>query len=258
MSYFSNERAAANEMFLGADGFGADGFGADADADGFGADADADGFGADADADGFGADAEFSGQELNAIGRRRKNQHAQRKPDSQPYIIVVTCGTNNLQNVEILNASATQYNNNAQVGVTLTSGIPSISYQQLLGAIAGPHAFEVGQLRLVATNTVASTAQIQVLEVVTISSKELDGNQAVRPFIPVLDSYQYSQTQTDIWYNFYVNGLTSITIANLYANTVLKVMLYPSRKLNTFKALKTNQGGAIQLGNPNTNRALRR
>lgn len=223
-NYFAQARNFANENFLGADGWmGSDGDWMQAFGDELPADA---------------APAAVAPAEVA----------------SQPYIITLTVGTDNVTDVQVLNAALRQFAPTT-TGITFTYGIPGITYTQFLAAIATGKSFKVSQVRLSASNTSSSVATQQVQETVSISQNDLNGNSVGKPFIPVLDSYQYAQNISDMFYEFDVDGMTSMIIATLYANTTLKLYLYPSARVNQFKQLQ----GTIPVSNyrnPNTNRVL--
>ena len=195
-------------------------------------------------------------EQLNAVGKHHTKSHAQ---DSQPYIVVVTNTTTaNFTSVEILNADVAQFNTNNQTtgaGTLVVSyGLPTITYQQFLAAIASGLVFQVGITRLIAIASSTTLAQGQIQETVTITTKDINGNQVSRPFIPIIDNYQYQNTQVDIRYDYLVNGLTSVNIANIYANMIVKFLLYPARKHNPFTGLKGANTTAYR--NPALNPAL--
>lgn len=226
MSYFENIRNQANEQFLGADGF--------------------------SDADGDFADYKsFSSQEqLNIDGPAMQAQ------ESQPYIINIVVGTANVSNLEILDANTRQLAATTS-GVTFTYGLPNITYAQFLATIANGNPFEIGKVRLVASNASTSVAQTQVLETVTILTKDLNGNEAKRSIIPAIDNYQYTSTQVDLNVAFLVNGLTSFVFGTVYANTTLKVFMYPSKKVNPFKAIESGANVTAYKA-PNVNPILKK
>jgi hypothetical protein len=179
------------------------------------------------------------------------------KGQSQPYIVTLTCGTTNVSDVEVLDAGLRQFSS-VVTGVTFSYDISGITYQQFLASIASGKAFEVGQIRLSASNSSSSVAIMQVQESVTISEKDINGNSFAKPLIPSLDAYQYTQTIIDLYHRFLVDSMTSLKIKVLYANTTLKVYLYPSSKVNQFKQLKGNGGasGVSKYNDPKTNRVL--
>ena len=245
-SYFVSRVEKANEEFLGMAGgvWSADSDGADGDG-----------------ADGDGADGEMSfaaQDQLNASGGAQRRQGGSQ--DSQPYIIVVTnTNTTTTPNVEVLNANVGQFTGNAGQGLDpnglkITYGLPNITYQQFLASISSGLVFQVGISRLIAINASPSLATAQVQETVLITTKDINGNSVSRPFIPIIDNYQFQQNQVDIRYDYLVNGLTSFIIGNIYGSTIMKVLLYPARKINQFKGL--SGGNTTSYKNPRLDPAL--
>jgi len=235
-SYFLSQVEQANENFLGSDGV----------------------WSADSD----GADASFDAQEdLNAGGVHEV--HARSAQESQPYIIIMTnTGTTTTPNVEILNANVNQFLAiasgslySAAGSYTISFGIPNVTYQMFLSSVASGVVFQVGISRLIAINGTQSLATGQVQETVLITSRDINGNSVARPFIPILDNYQFQQAQVDIRYDYLVNGLTSFILGNLYGSTTVKVLLYPARKVNQFSHLKGKAITAYR--NPQLDPALR-
>jgi hypothetical protein len=158
--------------------------------------------------------------------------------------------------LEVLNTALRQLSPTT-AGVTFAYSIPGITYTQFLAGISTGKSFKVSQIRLSASNASNSVAVQQVQEVVSVTQKDLNGNTIRKPLIPSLDSYQYSQTIIDLFSDFDVDGMTSMILSTLYANTVLKIYLYPSARVNQFKQLQ----GTVPVStykNPNTNRVLGR
>lgn len=230
-AYFRNAKDYVNETFLSADGGWED------------ADAWENAFGDEMPAD--------------AIQTAAAADPMAQKGQSQPYIITLTAGTADVTDVELLDAGLRQFASTVS-GITFSYDISGITYQQFLASIASGKPFEVGQIRLSASNASSSVAVQQVQETVTVSEKDINGNSFAKPLIPSLDAYQYTQTIIDLYHRFLVDALTSVKIKNVYANTTLRVYLYPSAKVNQFKQLKAQaqSSGVTKYGDPKTNRVL--
>jgi hypothetical protein len=225
-NYFAQAREYSNQKFLGADGWSSDGEWESA-------------FGNELPADAAGMGADPVAQVA-----------------SQPYIVTLTCGSVDVTDVEILNAALRQLNP-AVAGVSFAYSIPGLTYTQFLAGLSTGKSFKVSQIRLSASNSSNSVAIQQVQETVSVTQKDLNGNTVGKPLIPSMDSYQYSQTIIDLFADFDVDGMTSMIISNLYANTALKIYLYPSARVNQFKQLM----GEVPVStykNPLTNRVLGR
>jgi hypothetical protein len=193
------------------------------------------------------------GDELNADAAPVATPMTSAK--SQPYTIVIAnTTTTDISNVVVLDAAKT-FSNFAVSGVSFSYEPNTITYAQFLATIISGRPFQVGQLRLIASNTSESIVQQQVLGSVNIETKDPNGNLIQMSFIPEYDSYQYLKNQTDIYYKFNVDSLTKLTIATLYASTTLKIRMYPSLKINPFNQLKGGSG-AVASASPQVNKAL--
>jgi hypothetical protein len=237
-NFFAAEANEANEFFHNATGEWGNAFGSES------AEGDYD----DADGDYEDADGIEELQMMNAGGARKP---AQKAAESQPYIVsVANTTTSNISNVEILNALSRQFNSTT-VGIDYKYNVGTMTYPEFLAWISSGNVFSVGQTSLVGIGASPSLCVAQVQETVSIVTKDPNGNAVTRVFNPRLDSFQYSTTQTDLWYDYLLNSFTSFSVGTIYAGTTLKLYFYPKQKLNQFKALK--QGGAsTKYGNPKT------
>jgi len=197
------------------------------------------------DDNGFSADDSFDGQSevLNATG-------AQAAQVSQPYIVSIqNTTTNALSSIEILNAYA-KHDSFTQTGAAITYGIAGVSYREFLyQTMMSP--FSCGMLRLDSSTTA------NVTTVITVTTKDSNGNSVTRSFNPEYDRYQNITTVTDVNYQFLVNGYTSIKLTTIAASSTVLVKLYPALKVNNLNQLS----GQSQLNgyrNPNVNALLRR
>ncbi len=172
---------------------------------------------------------------------------------STPYIVILTVGTANVTDVEVLNAALRQSSSTTS-GITYSYGSGEVTYDQFLAAInSGSGVFECGLVRLIAQNSTSSTAEAQVLTTITIKSVSLDGTSFSKPIYPSVSGIQYKQTQVDIPYTFMVDGLVSFKLATCYASSTITIRFYPSKKSNPFKQIQ--QGvGTSQFKNPQVNK----
>ena len=188
-------------------------------------------------------------QMMNASAPRRRP--AAPVAESQPYIVTVANTTTaDILNVEVLNALSRQFNP-ATAGVSYTYNVGTMTYNEFLAWISSGNVFSVGQTSLVGIGSSDSLNRAQVQETISIVTKDPNGNAVTRVFNPRIDSFQYSSTQTDLWYDYLLNSFTNFTIGKLYAATALKLYFYPKQKLNQFKALQQG-GNATKYGNPKT------
>jgi hypothetical protein len=175
---------------------------------------------------------------------------------SQPYTIVLAnTTTTDIANVSILGAGLALISGFAVAGVTFGYEPTNMTYGEFLANIVSGKIFQVGQLRLIGSNVTASIVEQQVLTSIAIATKDPNGNTVGMSFIPEYDSYQFRSNQTDIYYKFNVDALTTITIATLYASTTLKIRMYPASKINQFAQLR-GKAGVSNYGNPKVNKAL--
>ncbi|MDD4970694.1 MAG: hypothetical protein PHT07_14805 [Paludibacter sp.] len=145
----------------------------------------------------------------------------------QPYIISIKTGPEDVEKVEVLKAVSRQFDPTI-AGVTFTYPISGISYREFLAHIAAGTGIHIQKIRLSASNQDSKIAITQILETIYLTQWDLNGNSEEKTVIPMLDAYQYSQTLVDIFKSFDIDGLTSFIISKLYADTSLKIYLYPS------------------------------
>ena len=170
---------------------------------------------------------------------------------SDPIIVTVqNSTTTDISNLEVLYASK-RLANNATAGVNFGSGIPNVTYTQILNSIIFTP-FTVGLTRMIGSG---SSASAQIQSVYTIATYTLSGAFAGKPQIPTFDSYQYQTGQIDVRSPYMLNGNTSFVLATLYASTTLTIQFYPSAMVNQLGALA--QGNQVrQFTKPPVNPAL--
>ena len=175
-------------------------------------------------------------------------------PTSQPYIIVVTNGSGvAVSNFDILYAyqylyggSTTTINGVSVTGtwsaggsltlagtginVTISSGIPNVTYRQLLQQTTN-NPFSVGLTYL------QSTTDGQVLSTLNLTTKDANGNTAQKPLIPTIDPYQQQTNIVAMRQMYRVDGYTGITINTLIANAIANIYLYPADNINLARGL---------------------
>lgn len=176
-------------------------------------------FGFDYESDGYSAD----GGMANAA------------PTSQPYIINVQNTTaSNISNVTILGAytfigtGSPAYGNAA--GISISMGITNVTYTEFLYQSMNKP-FSVGL-----TYTSADVAA-QVLETITVTQKDINGNISSKVLTPTIDPYQFQTDKIAFKFEYRIDGFTNLTIARVLANTTLKVYFYPSETVSVSRAL---------------------
>ena len=160
----------------------------------------------------------------------------QSAPTSQPYIINVTntSTTTAVSNVSILGAysnigtAAPAYGNGANISITI--GIANITYTEFLYQSMNKP-FSVG-LTYTSSNVTA-----QVLETLTVTQKDVNGNVASKVLTPTVDPYQFQTDKIAFKFEYRVDGFTQIVISSMLAapsgsvNT-LKIYMYPSESVS--------------------------
>jgi len=156
-------------------------------------------------------------------------------PTSQPYIVNVanTTGTA-INNVTILGAfsfigtSAPSYGNTS--GISITMGIANITYTEFLYQSMNKP-FTVGLTYL------QSATASQVLETITVTQKDVNGNVASKVLTPTIDPYQYQTDKVAFKFEYRIDGFTNLTISSILANATMKIYFYPSETVSVSRAL---------------------
>ena len=168
-------------------------------------------------------------------------------PTSQPYILNVQNTTgSNISNVTILGAytfigtAAPAYGNTT--GISITMGIANIAYTEFLYQSMNKP-FTVGLTYLQSGNS------SQVLETMTITQKDVNGNVASKVLTPTVDPYQNQTDKVAFKFEYRIDGFTQIVISQIFANATLKIYFYPSETVAVSRALAGRR--AVQdYGNP--------
>lgn len=203
--YFSDAQEEANENFFNADGWEDDYSFADEDYS-------------------FDGDEDFD----MAVG-------SVKAPTSQPYIVSIenTLSATNLP-CTILGAYSTlaysSPNWQNAAGISITMGISGITYAEFLYQSMNKP-FVVGQ-----TYYQSSTAN-QVLETLTLITKDVNGNEAKKTLIPTIDPYQQQSTVIVIKMTYRIDGFTAVVIANVLGGATVKLYFYPAETVSTARTL---------------------
>jgi hypothetical protein len=168
-------------------------------------------------------------------------------PTSQPYIVNVANTTATaIQNVTILGAysfigtAAPAYGNSS--GVSITMGIANITYTEFLYQSMNKP-FTVGLTYLQSGNA------SQVLETITVTQKDVNGNVASKVLTPTIDPYQYQTDKVAFKFEYRIDGFTNLVISSILASATLKIYFYPSETVAISRALAGRK--AVQdYGNP--------
>lgn len=190
------------------------------------------------DAGAFGRDA-FSGYR-NASG----SGSTMPAPTSQPYVINVTnASATAVNNFAILGANEYIYGGTGtwdangslvQGGITISSGMPNVSYREMLSQFA-TNPFKVG------LTYYQSASASQILQSLSVVHKDANGNSATRPIVPTIDPYQNQSTVLAMNDVFTVDGNTKIIISSVLASATINFKFYPSDNINLARGLEQSQ-----------------
>ena len=168
-------------------------------------------------------------------------------PTSQPYIVNVANTTASaINNVTLLGAytfigtSAPAYGNTS--GISITMGIANITYTEFLYQSMNKP-FTVGLTYM------TSATSAQVLETITITQKDVNGNVASKVLTPTIDPYQYQNDKIAFKFEYRIDGFTNLVVSSILATSTLKLYFYPSETVAISRALAGRR--AVQdYGNP--------
>ena len=198
-------------------------------------------------ADGFiDNDLSFTGDDFfNAEGMGGGNVQT-----SQPYIVnVVSTSGSAVPNFEILGSY--QYINNAGFtaggdlvigSITISSGISDVTYREMLYQFMN-NPYSVGLTYL------QSATANQVLETLSINTRDANGNLAQKTLVPTIDPYQQQTTIIAMKYAYRIDGFTKLVIRQVLANSTVKLYFDPADNINLARALGGNSVSR-QFGTP--------
>ena len=156
-------------------------------------------------------------------------------PTSQPYILNIQNTTaSNISNVTILGAysfigtGAPGYGNTA--GISIAMGIANITYTEFLYQSMNKP-FTVGLTYMSSANA------SQVLETMSITQKDVNGNVATKVLTPTIDPYQYQNDKVAFKFEYRIDGFTNIVISRILASATLTLYFYPSETVAISRAL---------------------
>ena len=190
-------------------------------------------------ADGFiDNDLSFTGDDFfNAEGMGGGNVQT-----SQPYIVNVTSTSGSaVSNFEILGSY--QYINNAGFtaggdlvigSITISSGISDVNYREMLYQFMN-NPYSVGLTYL------QSATANQVLETISVNTRDANGNLAQKTLVPTIDPYQF---QSSLFLklakeNVILDGRTNLDFTLLPSET-LYIIFYTSQLANRDYVPRTN------------------
>lgn len=199
-----------------------------------------------ANMDGFADDFGFGGDEFfGAAG-----MGAASAPTSQPYIVTITstsgAAVSNFEvlgSYEFINNSGFTAGGDLVIGsITISSGIANITYREMLYQFMN-QPFSVGLTYL------QSATSNQVLETLSLNTRDSNGNEAQKSLVPTIDPYQQQSDIVAMKYPYRIDGFTKLIIRQVLANATLKLYFYPSDNINLARGL-AGRGVSKQYGNP--------
>ena len=171
-------------------------------------------------------------------------------PTSQPYIVTVTSTSGSavsdfevLGSYEYLNNAGFTAGGDLVIGsITLSSGIAGITYREMLYQFMN-NPYSVG------LTYVQSATANQILETISVNTRDANGNEAQKTLVPTIDPYQQQSTVLAMKYAYRIDGFTKLIIRQVLANATVKLYFYPSDNINLARGL-AGQNVSRQYGNP--------
>jgi hypothetical protein len=187
----------------------------------------------------FDGDFEFADEDFGfdyiADGYSADGQAAAAAPTSQPYIVNVQNTTAAaIDAVTILGAytfigtSSPAYGNTA--GISISMGITNVTYTEFLYQSMNKP-FSIG------LTYTSATVAAQVLETITVTQKDINGNISSKVLTPTIDPYQFQTDKIAFKFEYRIDGFTNLVIARILANTTMKIYFYPSETVSVSRAL---------------------
>lgn len=169
---------------------------------------------------------------------------------SQPYIIDVTNSSGTaVANFEVLgsyqyiNNAGFQTNGDLVIGtITISSGISDVNYREMLYQFMN-NPYSVG------LTYIQSASSNQVLETISVNTRDANGNLAQKTLVPTIDPYQQQNNIIAMKYAYRIDGFTKLVIRNVLASASVKLYFYPADNINLARALG-GQSVSRQFGTP--------
>jgi hypothetical protein len=159
-------------------------------------------------------------------------------PQSQPYIITISnASATSVSNFDVLGAytyinSGGFLNGNLVLsGVTISSAISNVNYQQFLYQSMN-QPFTVGLTYIESVNVAT-----QITQTFTLNTQDANGNQMLRTIVPTIDPYQQQSTIVAVKQLYAIDGFTKITFTTIAASCVFRLHFYPASNVNLANGL---------------------
>jgi hypothetical protein len=205
-------------------------------------------------ADGFIDDVNFTGDDffnnMGGLSGMMRADGAPSAPTSQPYIINITSTSGAavpnfevLGSYEFINNSGFTAGGDLVIGsITISSGIANINYREML------YQFMNNPYSTGLTYIQSSTAG-QVLETLSVNTRDANGNEAQKTLVPTIDPYQQQSDIIALKYPYRIDGFTKIIIRSILASSTVKLYFYPADNINLARGL-AGRPVSKQFGNP--------
>ena len=205
-------------------------------------------------ADGFIDDVNFTGDDffnnMGGMSGMMRADGAPSAPTSQPYIINITSTSGAavpnfevLGSYEFINNSGFTAGGDLVIGsITISSGIANINYREML------YQFMNNPYSTGLTYIQSSTAG-QVLETLSVNTRDANGNEAQKTLVPTIDPYQQQSDIIALKYPYRIDGFTKIIIRSILASSTVKLYFYPADNINLARGL-AGRPVSKHFGNP--------
>lgn len=204
-------------------------------------------------ADGFIDDVNFTGDDffnMGGMGGMMRADGAPSAPTSQPYIINITstsgAAVNNFEvlgSYEFINNTGFTSGGDLVIGsITISSGIANITYREMLYQFMN-NPYSVGL-----TYIQSSTAG-QVLETLSLNTRDANGNEAQKTLVPTIDPYQQQSDIIALKFPYRIDGFTKMILRSVLASSTVKLYFYPADNINLARGL-AGRPVSKQFGNP--------
>jgi len=175
-------------------------------------------------------------------------------PTSQPYIVVIKntatataypCTILSAYNTLKYNGATTPSNWQNSSSISITMGISGITYAEFLyQSMNKPFVCGLTYYQASGTN-----AESQILETLTLISRDVNGNETQKTLVPTIDPYQQQNSVIAIKFSYKIDGFTSIVVSSILANTTAKLYFYPAETSSVARTL-TGRRAVSGYGSP--------
>jgi len=117
-----------------------------------------------------------------------------------------------------------------QTGVTKSVAISGLTYTELLYQ-------SMNKPFVVGLTYIDSNKDAQLTQTVSVTQKDINGNQAIRVLTPTIDPYQQQTSKVAFKYQYKIDGFTLLTLSTLVAEATCDFYFYPAETVSTARAL---------------------